>query len=74
MTTHWLDHVRTKYSIPTSKLDESFEHRLAYKSGYDVTAIRKIVTQIAVLSDQDEVMDDELLEFNQGLENFYKHS
>jgi hypothetical protein len=74
MTAHWLDHIRTKYSISTSKLDESFEHKLAYKSGYDLAAIRKIVTQITMLTDQDEVMDEELLELNQGLENFYKHS
>jgi hypothetical protein len=73
MTAHFLDHVRTKFNITTSKLDENFEQRLAWKSGYDLKAIQDIVYQMKYLRDQPIVDDDELLEFQGRLDQFYKH-
>lgn len=74
MTAHFLDHVRNRYNIPTSVLDEEFENRLAHKSGYPQAAIHDIVYQARALQDMPQVNDEDLLAFNGQLENFYKHS
>lgn len=73
MSAHFLDHVRTRYNIPTSVLDEEFENKLAYKSDFDRTAIRDIVYSVKTLPDQLSLTDEELLTFNEKLEKFIKH-
>jgi hypothetical protein len=73
MSAHFLDYVRNRYNLPTSVLNEEFENKLAYKSDYDRTAIRDIVYSIKTLPDQLSLTDDELLIFNDKLENFIKH-
>lgn len=72
MTAHFQDFVRTRFSIPTSKMDESFEKNLAYKTGIDSGIISDIVYQARYLADQSSVTDNELLLFNKQLQNFYK--
>ena len=73
MSAHFLDYVRNRYNLPTSVLNEEFENKLAYKSDYDRTAIRDIVYSIKTLPDQLSLTDEELLIFNDKLENFIKH-
>lgn len=73
MSAHFLDHVRGRYHIPTSVLNDEFENKLAYKSDYDKTAIRDIVYSIKTLPDQLSLTDEELLTFNEKLERFIKH-
>ncbi|MEP7256923.1 MAG: DUF4350 domain-containing protein [Flavitalea sp.] len=73
MSAHFLDHVRNTYNLPTSQLNEAFENRLAYKSGYDLDAVKSIVYQVRTLEDQPVVDDDDLLAFNDKLDKFYKH-
>ena len=73
MSAHFFDYVRNKYNIPTSKQDEEFERRLAYKSGYDAGELNQLLYKIKMLDAQPEVSDQELLEFNRQLEKFYKH-
>ena len=73
MSAHFFDHVRNRYNIPTSKQDEEFERRLAYKSGYDPEELRNLLYTMKMLDAQPDVKDEELLEFNRQLEKFYKH-
>ncbi len=73
MSAHFFDHVRNRYNIPTSKQDEEFERRLAYKSGYDPEELRNLLYTMRMLDAQPDVTDQELLEFNRQLEKFYKH-
>ncbi len=72
MTAHFLDHVRNHYNLSTSRTDEEFQKRLAYKTGIDYSVINNIVYQAQYLADQPEVTDSELMQFNHQLQNFYK--
>lgn len=73
MMAHFLDHVRNKYNIRTSAMDEDFAKRLAYKSGYDIEAVQKLVLQLHMSQDEPELSDHSLLQLNQQLEHFYKY-
>jgi len=73
MVTHFLDHVRTKYNLPTTVLDEEFIRRLSYKSGYSRQALEEIVTDIKMFQDGFSPEDDVMIEFNKKLEAFYKY-
>ena len=45
MTNHWLEYIRSRYTLPTSKLDGEFEKRLSFKTGIDIEEIHTIVYQ-----------------------------
>ena len=72
MTNHWLEYIRSRYTLPTSKLDGEFEKRLSFKTGIDIEEIHTIVYQAKYMSDQPSISDGDLLIFNHHLENFYK--
>lgn len=70
MSTHFLGHVRTRYNMHTSHLNEDFAISLAYKSGYSIQLVKDIVYQIRTFEDAYQVTDDELLAFNDKIDNF----
>ncbi|MBC7848406.1 MAG: hypothetical protein H7Y31_01655 [Chitinophagaceae bacterium] len=72
MVAHFFGHVRSKYNLSTSKMDDEFEKRLAFKTGIELQTIRDIVYQSRYLSDQPSVSDMELLLFNEQLQTFYQ--
>lgn len=72
MTAHFMDHVRNRFNIPTSRMDEEFVSRLSYKTGIESNLIHEIVYQAKFLADQTDVSDQELLSYDQQLQNFYK--
>ena len=74
MIVHFLDHVRTKYNVNTSVLDENFEHRLAYKTGIEYSNVKDLMDYIKVVETRPMISDEALMEFNKRLENFYKLS
>lgn len=74
MTAHFLDYVRSRYSIRTALSDPEFESRLSWKTGYDVNALKDLLYQIKMVQDEPSVSDDSLLELNRKLEHFYKHA
>lgn len=74
MTAHFLDHVRSRYNIPTSRIDDEFINKLSYKTGIDRSLINNIVYQSKYLSDKTSVTDSELLFYNDQLQNFYKQA
>ncbi len=73
MNAHFLDYVRSKYNLSTSRIDEEFEKRLAYKAGMELQLVHNIIYQAKYLTDQPTVTDWELMQFNQQLQNFYKY-
>jgi len=73
MTVHFQDHVRSKYGIRAALNDPEFEKRLAWKTGYDVFALKDLVYYMNMLQDEYAVTDEALLELNHKLEHFYKH-
>ncbi len=74
MSVHFLGHVRSKYNLQTSTLDKDFAERLSYKSGYDKELSKDIVDHIKVIQQQQSLSDEGLLEFNNKIEEFYKHT
>ncbi len=74
MSAHFLDHVRTKYNIRTTALDEQFVEKLAFKSGYNKEALQQIVYSVNTLQDHPAFSDEDLVAFSKNLESFYKHS
>lgn len=72
MTAHFLDYVRTKYNLSTSKMDEEFKKKLAYKAGIQFNIVHDIVYHANYLNDQYAVSDADLLLYNNQLQNFYK--
>jgi hypothetical protein len=70
MSTHFLSHVRSRYNINTSQLDDDFENRLAYKSGKPKTLVKDIISGIQQSEMNYEVSDDELMAFNEKIDTF----
>jgi hypothetical protein len=73
MTAHLMDHIRTRYNLSSFTLDERFVFTLADKSGYDSTALQKLIYQAKMIQDSPQISDEELMEFNKLTEAFYKH-
>lgn len=73
MTAHLMDHIRTRYNLATFTMDERFVFTLADKSGYDATALQKLIYQAKMIQDSPQISDEELMEFNKLTEAFYKH-
>jgi len=73
MSAHFLGHVRSKYNLQTANLDKDFAERLSYKSGYDKELTKDIVDHIKVIQQQQSLSDEGLLDFNNKMEEFYKH-
>ncbi len=74
MIVHFQDHVRSRYGIRASLNDPEFEKRLAWKTGYDVNALKDLLYFMNMLQDDYSVSDEALLELNRKLEHFYKHA
>jgi hypothetical protein len=74
MTVHFQDLVRSKYGIRASLNDPEFEKRLAWKTGYDINALKDLLYYMNMLQDEPEVTEDGLLELNRKLEHFYKYA
>ena len=73
MTAHLMDHIRRRYNIPTSVVDDKFISNLAYKSGYDLAALRNMFYHAKMIQDSPNISDGYLMEYNKLTEDFYKH-
>jgi hypothetical protein len=72
MVTHFQDMVRTRYNLTTSALDEELVNRLAHRAGYQQEALSRLIGYMRVLPSKAYVPDEELMDFHQQLEAFYK--
>lgn len=73
MGLYFLEHIRNTYKLPTGQLDEEFVKNLHYKSGYNQSDLKKIVSFIDFVNEAPGVTDAQLAEFHKDLEDFYKH-
>lgn len=73
MMAHFLDHVRTRYNIRATTLDNEFEQRLSYKSGYPAEKVQSLVYLMQQVQNTPEAPDNLLLDLNQQLEQFYAY-
>lgn len=69
----FLDQLRSKYWINTSRLDEIFVQTLAKKTGKDGDEVRGIVKIITSIRSKDVVSAEELVELNSQIEKFNLH-
>ena len=72
MSAYFLEHVRSRYKLPTSELNEGFEKNLQVKTGVEQGEINSIVSFIRQLDTLDVVSDKQLAWFHKQLESFYK--
>lgn len=72
MAAYFLEHVRSKYKLPTGTLDESFIKNLQFKTGVEEMEIRGIVSFIKYAHDAPALSPAELSGFHRQLESFYK--
>lgn len=72
MASYFLEHVRTRYKLPTGSLDDEFIRSLQFKSGVEEEEIKRIVSFIRYTEDAPAVSDTEVTEFHRQLESFYK--
>lgn len=74
MAQHFLGHIRSRYNIRTSTMNEEFVQRLAYKSGYDQQAVQELVYELQYALDTPQLSDHALLTLNHKLETFYQYA
>ena len=72
MGSYFLEHVRNKYKLPTSSLDDELVKNLQYKSGVEEPEIRDIISFIKRLDEAEAINNDQLTNFHKKLESFYK--
>lgn len=72
MSAYFLEHVRSRYKLPTSELDDVFEKNLHFKTGVMQEEVNGIVSFIRQLDTLDVVSDKQLAWFHKQLESFYK--
>jgi|GEM_PF-131859 len=72
MVAHFQDQVRTRYHMASPTLDEEFVARLSYRTGYPKESLDRLVYFMRTLPTRAYVPDDDLLDFQQQLDAFYK--
>ncbi len=63
MASYFQEHIRTKYKIMTSQMDDLFIENLFLKSGYPQAEINKIASFIKNLEDRNNINDQQLITF-----------
>lgn len=74
MVTYWLEQIRSKYRVSTSKLDGEFVDILMKRSGVSEDLIKTIIEQIKFLNEGSTMRDKELSNLNNNIEQFYLQS
>lgn len=74
MSVYFLDHVRSRYKLPTHTLDDNFLHALHAKSGYGTGELKMITDFIALVSASKTITESQLTEFHSQLESFYQNT
>ncbi len=74
MAAYFLEHVRNRYKLPTTSLDEEFVRKLQFKSGYDYEQLNGIIAVIRSLTRTEKISEKGLISFHRKLETFYKNT
>lgn len=68
--TYFYDHLRSKYFINTTKIDEDFLNTISRRSGMDKEKTDQLFALIKSIQSKNDVNDIELLHLNAGIEKF----
>lgn len=71
MSAYFLEHVRNRYKLPTSELNEEFIQNLQFKTGLSEGELRSIVYFIRDLEQEPVITDHQLAYFHKQLQTFY---
>jgi hypothetical protein len=74
MSSYFLEHIRNRYKLQTTALDDRFISTLHLKSGYPEPGIREITVFIKLIEDAPWVSHQDLADFHRLLENFYRQT
>lgn len=69
---HFLEGIRSKYHLPTDRLDEGFIKKLALKSGNSVEQVQRLMTLILKMKSHTFQTKEPLATLNKEIEEFYK--
>ncbi len=72
ISSHFLDHVRTRYNITTTDTDEAVAQKLSYKTGLDKEELLSLLGRVKYYQQEPYVTDDELMNYNKTIQGFYK--
>jgi hypothetical protein len=72
MITYFYEHIRNKYFINTTALNNEFINSLAGKSGVSPIETNELFNLIKNIQEQENISDEELMELNLKIENFNK--
>ena len=73
MITYFFEHIRNKYFINTSKIDDEFINSLSGKSGVPKETTQQLFSLIDRVHSGERVDDEMLVQLNIEIENFYKN-
>lgn len=72
MITYFYEHIRNKYFISTSKIDDGFINSLSGKSGVPKETTQQLFSLIEQVHNGERINDELLIRLNIEIENFYK--
>ena len=73
LVTYFLEHIRNHYFLNTSHFNETFISTLSRKTNNTKEGTALLFQSIAAIQQSTELTDQELLQLNQQIENFYKN-
>jgi hypothetical protein len=73
MAAYFLEHIRNRYKLTTSQLDNDFIIALQRKTGQPENNIREIVSFINNMDIEETISDEQLAAFHKELEEFYSN-
>jgi hypothetical protein len=71
--THLLAHIRTKFYLKTTEIDQEFRNDLSSKSGIVPQQINELFDYISFIQNNEYITENQLITFNDQIENFYKN-
>lgn len=71
---HFLEYVRSRYYVDTNVLDAEFVNKLSNKSGLEYERIQYLTQVVRALQTKQSIADSELIQLNELIEYFKKHS
>jgi hypothetical protein len=74
MATYFLEHLRSRYKLPTHTLDEAFVQALHFKSGFPEAETKQIIDTIHHIKTTPIISETELAAFHRQLEAFYQNT
>jgi len=74
MAAYFLEHVRSKYKLPTHTLDDVFVQALHFKTGYSEVETKNIINTIHHIRTSSSITDTQLSDFHKKLELFYQNT